>query len=199
MPSILPQLIANIAANAAVRPCDPSVIPHPVLTWPLSWGDPASAGAVLSQFTTQFGETGTPPRPRCDVILAADVVYHEALIGPLLTTLAALTPPLTGLCSAHTHAAPLVLVSYVQRFKRAREFLKHARKLWDVAVLPVGHVVDYDALNWNRGTPLLCVDSGSADVRGFVCGPTDAGIPVTCLAYHYLLRRHVKPDVTVRV
>lgn len=174
---MLPQLQENITANASVvSAAAPSLPISAVTTLPLCWGDVSSAGAVIAALGG-----------KCDVIIAADVVYHEELIEPLLQTLLELTHPDTGLTSTSHAGPPPVLISYVQRFKRAKEFLKKARRAFDVDVLSVSPVVDYDALNWNRGGSVVDVHSASADVTVFAPGAAEP--PVSCLAYHYLLRR----------
>lgn len=194
---MLPQLASNIASNAGIGPtklapstsdsgcrgsCDaPKGGPSPVRVWPLIWGDADSGADILSRFAAEFGGRN------CDLILAADVIYHEHLIVPLLDTLVLLTEPLSGLFTA-TGRPPLILISYVQRFKRAKQFVKAARRWFDVTIVSVSSVVDYDALNWNRGASELTVNSSSADWAGFP-PLADGSRPVSCLAYHYILMR----------
>lgn len=191
---VLPELIANLDANKAVTNSS-GVAPQPIPVLPLRWGDADSAARVLESMGSSAGQ------PVCDLIVAADVVYHEHLIDPFIATLITLTDPEHGLTvSGPKRAPPLIVISYVQRFKRAKVFLKKVRKLFHVEVVPVADVVDYDVLNWNRGTARLSVCSNSADwhlfaARAALSAEADsvveavADAPVACLAYHYLLKR----------
>ena len=94
--------------------------------------------------------------------------------------------------------------SYVQRFKRAKRFLKRAMKHFDVCVIQAPSVVDYDVLNWGTASTAMNVDSDSATWTTFVRlhyatttpvagdGSPLAGadyLPPQCMAYYYVLRR----------
>ena len=156
MPAVLPLLSRNAqaAAEAAAGPggerdgggsC--------VRVAPLAWGE---AGGVSALRAGALG--GRAP----DVILGADVVYHEPLIAPLLAALVALTEAEAGAgvgAGAGASAPPPpppppVLLAYVQRFKRARAFFRLARRWFDVVAVPLGRVVDYDALTWQHAGAL---------------------------------------------
>ena len=128
VPDMLPLLAQNVAA-AGVG----------VDVAPLTWGSTQDVPALAAHLR------GRVP----SLIVGADIVYHEPLIDPLLDALRRLTEPgawgePAGAC------APPVLISYVQRFKRAKAFFKKARRWFDIAVVPMGTVVDYDALIWHR-------------------------------------------------
>jgi protein N-lysine methyltransferase METTL21C len=68
-----------------------------------------------------------------DLILGADIVYHEHLIQPLLDTLLALTEP--SMYEGST--PPPIVMAYVQRFKRAKQFFKLAQKHFEIKTVPV--------------------------------------------------------------
>ena len=125
VPVMLELLRQNCALNCGEGAC--AVAP---LTWgtpldPLLWGE----------------HPGDCP----DFIIGADVVYHEPLIAPLLETLVALTEP-RPLRAGYT--PPRIILSYVQRFKRAKAFFKLARKWFEIYTTACGDVVDYDTLTW---------------------------------------------------
>jgi len=127
LPEMLPLLGSNLESNF------PS-LPRLASTFPLAWGVESDVAALRSSLT-RFP----------DVILGADVVYHDHLIEPLLNTLKWLTKrdDTTG-CDP-----PVIVISYVQRFKKAKRFLKLAKKSFDVTIYSTGHVVDYDVLTWS--------------------------------------------------
>lgn len=127
LPEMLPLLGSNLESNF------PS-LPRLASTFPLAWGVESDVAALRSSLT-RFP----------DVILGADVVYHDHLIEPLLSTLKWLTngDDTTG------RDPPVIVISYVQRFKKAKRFLKLARKSFDVTIYSTGHVVDYDVLTWS--------------------------------------------------
>ena len=136
---------------------------------PLFWGSAADAAAVRAAARARagWGCSGVP-----SFVIGADVVYHEPLIEPLLSALRALTdPPSAADESSDDWAAPIIILSYVQRFKRARRFFKAAARDFNVSVVPCGQcyeggasstgaavapsssapfsrVVDYAALTW---------------------------------------------------
>jgi hypothetical protein len=202
VPAALPLLRAN--AEAAVGSGGGSGS-SPVTVAPLTWGDPADVPALVERLRSASssgdGGGGAAPPPVCSLLLGADVVYHEPLIDPLLTALRELTAqgvwggPAGATGDAATPPPPQVLLTYVQRFKRAKAFFKKARRWFDVAAVPLGSVVDYEALTWNRhegdntpaaagadgggqAAPLLpALDSGSADYERYlrgVCAAADA-------------------------
>ncbi|RYG42355.1 hypothetical protein EON68_01925, partial [archaeon] len=109
----------------------------------LTWGTDAEADACA---------------PRTQLIIGADVVYHTHLIEPLLSALLRLTE------KAENRNTP-ILLSYVQRFKRAKTFFKRAQKWFHVTSVPLGDVVDYDTLSWSR-------DGGSSATAPAVASPT---------------------------
>jgi hypothetical protein len=127
----------------------------------LPWGDAAAASAVARSFP------GAAP----DWIVAADVVYHEHLIEPLLQTLVELT---------RGPKPPKVLMSYVQRFKRAKSFFKLMRKHFVVEeeiVLP--DVVDYDVIthHYSRLPYARFTDDAVPQLRSTSAFASDWGIP----------------------
>ncbi len=125
IPDIVHGLSNNLTSNASLSRC-----------MPLTWGDAAELRAVRD---TLKARATTPHAPPCsmhelpvpgaldtgdsfvgllDVIVAADVVYHEPLIEPLLQTLVALTdPPVRSADPTErqcTCAPPRIVMSYVQ-------------------------------------------------------------------------------------
>lgn len=86
-----------------------------------------------------------------DLILGADIVYHEHLIDPLLETLVSLTnQPKT--------TPQKIILSYVQRFKRAKLFFKRATRWFHVEKISMGQIIDYQELSWQL--PSLLKRSG---------------------------------------
>lgn len=155
LPAVVPSLADNIDRNrAAVAAAAGASSSSACTAAPLSWGD-APAAADLAGSCRAAGQ---PIR----LILGADIVYHEHLVDPLLTTLLALTqPPPDG------SPPPPVFLTYVQRFKRAKAFFHKATKAFDVVRLPMGDVVDYDCLSWVlpalMRTPAAAAGSAAAD------------------------------------
>lgn len=191
MPGLVDMVSDNLSRNVdpAVASGSASVVP---LTWGLEGNVDqvfVSLAAMCQQARAGTGDGTAAPAPsatsvaaegceigsatlqqqrlhllvrRPDVIIGADIVYHEPLIQPLLQTLLALTNPLPAsleLSSPSTSAAvddayqsrqpPLVILSYVQRFKRAKQFFKLAKKHFEaVKQVHTGPVCDYDALTW---------------------------------------------------
>jgi hypothetical protein len=171
-PAMLPLLVANVArAGGGALGAPAASAASPLRAAPFEWGvDDAAAAAAL-----RAGLGG-----RVDYVVAADVVYHDPLIAPLLGALRALTdaPPGAGT----EWAPPVILLSYVQRFKRARRFFKLAAAHFDVVQVagsarpgrggcaaPAGaaagaptRVVDYDALTWALPKALRVVQAAAA-------------------------------------
>ena len=128
---------------------------------PLQWGTEGAGGvAGVGALLQGLGQ-------RLDYIVAADVVYHDEFIAPLLAALLQLTEPPApaegagAAPAAAPWAPPTIILSYVQRFKRARRFFKLAAAHFEVQVLagagrdralpaaPGGGLcVDYDTLTW---------------------------------------------------
>ena len=161
---------------------------------PLTWGMQQN----VKDLVTSFASAGRGPP---SLLIGADIVYHEPLIDPLLACLKELTEASTwGSFSPASNESPpfqppLILLSYVQRFKRAKAFFKKAKKWFDIETLPAGQVVDYDALTWHSqwlmeeaaesssqslsssaGCPLPRVDSSSANYERYlraVCAAAD--------------------------
>jgi hypothetical protein len=128
LPEMLPLLQLNIESNF------PS-LPRLASTFPLTWGVESDVTALRSSLTRYP-----------DVIIGADVVYHEHLIDPLLNTLKWLTE--RNKDDQIGRDPPVVVITYVQRFKRAKKFLKLAKKFFEVTIYSTGYVVDYDVLTW---------------------------------------------------
>ena len=123
--SIVPHLAANLDAAAAVA--GPGSTPASAAE--LQWGKPDTYAAAV------------PWTP--DVVVGADIVYYEELIQPLLHCLLWLTGE--GLPAGE--AAPLIVITYVQRVRKGKAFVPRARAAgFDVRVLSLPHVVDYDVL-----------------------------------------------------
>ena len=170
LPSVLPQLQRNVDSNASVGPSGdvaradgaPAAPMGAVHVLPLTWGDGASAAALLASLPAVLGDR------RPSLILGADIVYHEHLIDILVDSLVALSDGLAApACggegpSGDGPASPPIVISYVQRFKRAKRFLKQAKRFFRVDVVQAPSVVDYDVLNWGSGTTALTVDSESS-------------------------------------
>jgi hypothetical protein len=124
----------------------------------LPWGSMEAAGSALALARSLCPGAGL-------LVLGADVVYHEHLVAPLITTLSALAGRASG-------QIVTVVLTYVQRFKRAKRFFKLARKAgFSVEQRALGLVVDYDALSWSLPTltAALIRDSAAAPT-----GPTAA-------------------------
>ncbi|EFJ48471.1 hypothetical protein VOLCADRAFT_104649 [Volvox carteri f. nagariensis] len=99
----LPHVVPLAAANVAVN-CDPRV--HRACVCSYRWGDDPAVASMESQ---AIGATGIPddglraaapaPSPLAgvepDLITAADVLYHEDLLQPLMTALQRLSAPHT--------------------------------------------------------------------------------------------------------
>lgn len=181
MPAVVPLLSENVTVNAPVR-CSPrsglggAAQSGSCCAMPLTWGDKGHVASIRDALAERFGT------PRPDVIVAADVVYHEHLIEPLLDALVQLTDATpseqqsqtNGSCSSSSSgspaasdaatptacsaatatsstnavAPPLIVIAYVQRFKRAKAFFKKARKWFDVSSVTLPAVVDYDVMSW---------------------------------------------------
>ena len=159
LPALLPPLSVNIASNG---------LSHAVTPTPLPWGDAAAAAAVRDAADTLLAAASLHHPGAKLWVVAADVVYHEELISPLLATLVALTsrPP-----------APTVLLAYVHRFKRARAFFKLARKQFVLVETQGGRVFDYHALNVTQVGGGGALTSGSAVfVEGAAAAPAEGPV-----------------------
>jgi len=201
MPTLLPLLEENLTKNNSNQQDNQSPLQNNILSssssWskalPLTWGikeDTINIRNLLGQLYQQFINqqsstnislstiTDTPISP--DIIIAADVIYHDPLIEPLLQTLIELTnielcekypspsytksitSSTTALSPISTYAIPnssstfsftgnkipIIIISYVQRFKRAKQFFKLAKKYFDIDILHQSEVIDYDVLTW---------------------------------------------------
>jgi hypothetical protein len=104
------------------------------------WGSTEDVTAITALMRTMHG------RSCPDYIIGADVVYHEHLIDPLVQTL----KQLTDVAIAEHICPPVIILSYIQRFKRSRQFFKSMRRYFNVEERRVADVVDYDALNFQR-------------------------------------------------
>ena len=161
LPAVVPSLADNLARNAGELRGVASAAP-------LSWGDAAAATDLLETCRA----AGRPVR----LILGADIVYHEHLVDPLLATLTALTePPPDG------SPPPAILLTYVQRFKRAKAFFHKAAKAFDVVRVPLGEVVEYDCLSWVL--PTLLAPPATASAAGGGGDSTDVEVDSTWAAY----------------
>jgi predicted nicotinamide N-methyase len=191
VPEVVHRLSANVALNAASFNADGDACGLQTAT--LLWGSAAptdhSAAALLASPIWRQGPGCGRERvvdaaaasdtdghaasallrqgAQLDLILGADIVYHEHLITPLLETLLELTDPagaaaggdcspaadavtatVSGVTPKSSRRPPPVIMSYVQRFKRAKRFFKLASKHFDITTVPMGDVVDYEALTW---------------------------------------------------
>jgi hypothetical protein len=143
VPDIVRGLAINLAANASLARC-----------MPLTWCDAAELRLLHSSvMSSDYSVPPGGPWPEghlahatsltglVDYIVAADVVYHEPLIEPLLQTLVALTELEVG----HTHhepesqhSPPVIIMSYVQvstdeRNCGAPAQLEHFSSSWRIA------------------------------------------------------------------
>lgn len=151
------QLTENLAANIPTVPGEQCGWPEPgsARPAPLCWGDADSEAAF-------FDKLDMPPH----MIIAADVVYHEPLIPLLLGMLRQLVARESWpRCSDEDWAAPTIILSYVQRFKRAKKFVKGARKWFHVRQVTGPRVVDYDVLNSQPGSIGEHIDLSSMDAH----------------------------------
>jgi hypothetical protein len=136
VPAVLALLDANLAANGGGGGGGSDG--GSLQCAPLQWGTEGAGGvAGVGALLQGLGQ-------RLDYIVAADVVYHDEFIAPLLAALLQLTeppppaPPAEGAGAAPAAAPwapPTILLSYVQRFKRARRFFKLAAAHFEVQVL----------------------------------------------------------------
>jgi len=168
-PAMLPLLAANVAGaggGALVVAPGAAASGGALFFAPFEWGvDDAAAVASL-----RAGLGG-----RLDYVVAADVVYHDPLIAPLLGALLALTDAPRG--AGAEWMPPVILLAYVQRFKRARRFFKLAAANFDLtqvsgtgrggvstvdAGAPPARVVDYDALTWALPKALTVAQAAAA-------------------------------------
>jgi len=139
-------------------------------------------------------------RVALDYIVAAGVVYHDPLIAPLLHTLLELTEsPSEG--GEEGPPPPTIILSYVQRFKRAKRFFKLAAAHFDVkvvagpptgggqgkattsttATIPGGGLcVDYDTLTWALPKVLAHLPRmvASSDASGEEQGGREEQVPL---------------------
>jgi len=136
-----------------------------LLTLPLTWGE---AGSV-ERFRRDLRERLGGDTDEIDFILAADVVYHDPLIVPLIETLIAFTDPPSQ--ASPDWKPPSIIISYVQRFKRAKRFFKLASVHFDIEVVAGsassssvqggGACVDYDSLTWTLPKVLSLLPEGT--------------------------------------
>jgi len=148
---MLPLLRSNLETNIPSQ-CSGSV-------FPLAWGieaDVKSLRSSLSKFP--------------NVILGADVIYHDHLIEPFFNTLLWLTD-IDDSVSECT-LPPVVVLCYVHRFKRAKRFLKLAKKNFEIEIYPTGKVVDYDVLTWSL--PKVAAVSRKEEVKEMIFTPQSA-------------------------
>lgn len=183
----IPEVVSRLASNMdASVDCAGAGHGGSIRAAPLYWGRGVpgehSCQAVLSAIAAPAVSDGvalptTPVSRHLDLILGADIVYHEHLIEPLLHTLIDLTEPITSSslaipgagaaagCAPALAAAeskpPVVILSYVQRFKRAKAFFKLAAQHFEVQAIPTRDVVDYEVLTWTLPR-LLAITGESA-------------------------------------
>ena len=140
----LPDRCALLRANVAkayddcgVKPCCTAAVQA------LPWGEVA-----LPQLPAAF-------RDGADVLVGADIIYHEFLYEPLLTTMRSFAEAAVQ----RGKPPPLVVVSYLRRFKKCARFWKAAAALWDISYVPMGRVVDTDDLVMARDAPTQCTSA----------------------------------------
>ncbi|XP_068660774.1 uncharacterized protein [Aristolochia californica] len=104
LPHVLPNLLFNAEANAGVVSANKGAIK----VQSIRWGEPEDV-ASLDNF---------------DLLIAADVVYHDHLFEPLLQTLSCLL--LRGGSSGS------FLMAHLRRWKKDSVFFKKARKLFHI-------------------------------------------------------------------
>jgi len=150
---MLPLLKSNLDTNI------PSLRSGSV--FPLAWGIEADVKSLRSSLATKFP----------NVILGADVIYHDHLIEPFLNTLLWLTE-IDSESSSGCTLPPVVVISYVHRFKRAKRFLKLAKKNFEIDIYPTGKVVDYDVLTWSL--PKVAAVSKKEEVKKMIFTPQSA-------------------------
>lgn len=212
LPALVGPLQRNLDSNLTVVQdscAAASVAAGSCVAVPLPWGsDPGLLQAVADHVYASNG------RRSCDLIVAADVVYHEHLIGPLVDSLVQLTnpwpapttmtttppPPTAEVPPPATHSPPTILLTYVQRFKRSKRFFKQLRKHFVVQPVRLESVCDYDVLNWGwAGDGTLSVHSkfaNKSNVEQIVAGVKGhprrelAGDAVAfCAAAYYIISR----------
>jgi hypothetical protein len=148
---MLPMLRSNLETNFPSL-CSGSV-------FPLAWGNEADVKSLRSSLS-KFP----------NVILGADVIYHDYLIEPFFNTLLWLTE--TDDSISERTLAPVVVLCYVHRFKRAKRFLKLAKKNFEIEIYPTGKVVDYDVLTWSL--PKVAAVSRKEEVKEMIFTPQSA-------------------------
>jgi hypothetical protein len=148
---MLPLLRSNLETNFPSL-CSGSV-------FPLAWGNEADVKSLRSSLS-KFP----------NVILGADVIYHDYLIEPFFNTLLWLTE--TDDSISECTLAPVVVLCYVHRFKRAKRFLKLAKKNFEIEIYPTGKVVDYDVLTWSL--PKVAAVSRKEEVKEMIFTPQSA-------------------------
>ena len=148
---MLPMLRSNLETNFPSL-CSGSV-------FPLAWGNEADVKSLRSSLS-KFP----------NVILGADVIYHDYLIEPFFNTLLWLTDSDDSI--SECTLAPVVVLCYVHRFKRAKRFLKLAKKNFEIEIYPTGKVVDYDVLTWSL--PKVAAVSRKEEVKEMIFTPQSA-------------------------
>lgn len=161
-PDVVPLLAANIGANAPPERMDAAG--GSCSAAPLWWGNSDHTAALLAAHGP------------LDAIVAADVVYHEHLIDPLLQALLALTDS-----AGRATPPPPIILSYVQRFKRAKAFFKKARKWFDVTA----YAYRGGEAGW------VAVEAGREDAEEARGGSGSSNtIPEACIDYDALCWNH---------
>ena len=160
-PAMLPLLEANVSGSSGS-------MGGGVRVAAFDWAD-ANAAAAVRAVAAAHGGWGRASTP--SYIIGADVVYHEPLIAPLLAGLRALTTRDDGdnvndKEDDKDWEPPLIILAYIQRFKRAKKFFKEAAKDFSVTCVAGGRdwkaadggsryqapggglVTDYEGLTW---------------------------------------------------
>jgi hypothetical protein len=143
VPEIVPLLAENIQRNTASLARAPALAAGPEASGSggscsaaaLTWGEASHIPPVVERIhSLRASSSSDTSICALDYIIAADVVYHEPLIQPFLDALVALTDPLTW-TSNGSGGSPVILLAYVQRFKRAKQFFKLAKRYFDIETI----------------------------------------------------------------
>ncbi|BFG39115.1 hypothetical protein CerSpe_253890 [Prunus speciosa] len=149
LPHVVPNLLFNVEANAAVLAANGGVV-HVAA---LRWGEAEDVEVIGREF---------------DLVVASDVVYHDHLYEPLLKTLRLL------ILGGEEAEGRVFVMAHLRRWKKDSAFFKKARKLFEVEVLhvdPPCHgsrvgVTVYRFAGKNSSKKLLKANSANANANG---------------------------------
>jgi len=137
--SVLPMLNENVHTAQALLKA------HALAGLPTQPSNALSTAAFLWGSTHAEYEAAMEGQAPPHVIIGADIVYYEELIDPLLHALKWLCT--LGQGAQEGQGPPLIVLTYVQRVRKAKAFTKRATAAgFQLDVYQLPHVVDYDVL-----------------------------------------------------